>query len=140
MFLLMYTTIENALRSKTGLGDVQLTDGGEHADLATTVAFALAKERKQSPVIMAEELARKLTGEPGFEQIQVTVKGPYINFLFGPSYVSRTLQEVMVHLSGYAKLSTSSRVSTMAGGGTRWGTHSRSVLSRPRHSILSEAP
>jgi len=95
MFLLMYTTIENALRSKTGLGDVQLTDGGEHADLATTVAFALAKERKQSPVIMAEELARKLTGEPGFEQIQVTVKGPYINFLFGPSYVSRTLQEAV---------------------------------------------
>jgi arginyl-tRNA synthetase len=102
MFILMYTTIENVLKSRTGLCDVQLADGGEHADLATTVAFTLAKERKQSPVKIADELARELEGDPALEHVQVTVKGPYINFLFGPSYVSGTLLEAVK--PGYGNL------------------------------------
>jgi arginyl-tRNA synthetase len=102
MFLLMYTTIENALKLRTGLCDVQLTDGGEHADLATTVAFTLAKERKQSPAKIAEDLARELSGDPGLENIQVTVKGPYINFLFGPTYVRGTLEDAVK--PGYGNL------------------------------------
>ena len=35
-------TIKKALSECTGLPEIPLTDGGDHADLATTVAFALA--------------------------------------------------------------------------------------------------
>ena len=41
------TMIANALEECTGTADIQLTDGGEHADLASTVAFSLAKERNR---------------------------------------------------------------------------------------------
>ena len=41
-----YKTIGKVIEEKTGLTDAQLIDGGEHADLATTIAFTLAKQKK----------------------------------------------------------------------------------------------
>jgi arginyl-tRNA synthetase len=40
----IYKTIGNVIQKKTGVTDAQLIDGGEHADLATTIAFTLAKQ------------------------------------------------------------------------------------------------
>ena len=51
-------------KSRTGLCDVQLIDGGEHADLATTVAFTARKREEKEPVKIARELARELAGTP----------------------------------------------------------------------------
>ncbi|MFA7694672.1 MAG: arginine--tRNA ligase, partial [Methanoregula sp.] len=48
--------IKKALAECAGTVDLQLTDGGEHADLASTVAFALAKTKKQAPVKIAQEI------------------------------------------------------------------------------------
>ena len=59
MFLETYAGIERALKSKTGLCDVLLGDGGEHADLATTVAFVLAKEQKKNPASIAASLVEE---------------------------------------------------------------------------------
>ena len=48
------------LKKSTGMDDVLLAEGGEHADLATTIAFALAKQKKQAPVMIAQDLVAEL--------------------------------------------------------------------------------
>ena len=60
MFQEIYKTIGNVIQEKTGVTDAQLIDGGEHADLATTIAFTLAKQKKQAPVLIAKDLAAEL--------------------------------------------------------------------------------
>ncbi len=93
-----------ALREVTGLPDVALTDGGEHADLATTVAFTLAKTRKEPPVRIAAEIAQALSENPELRSLGIAVetKGPYINFRFGSAYVSETLRKAV--RPGYGSL------------------------------------
>ena len=92
-----YTVIEHALRTCTGIQDVQLADGGEHADLATPVAFSLAKQKRQAPVQIALALAATLSANPELVKMDVTVeaKGPYINFRFGNAYVRESLKEAV---------------------------------------------
>jgi arginyl-tRNA synthetase len=89
----VYSSIESALRDATGLPHVNLTDGGDHADLASTVAFTLAKTKKQSPVVIASELARDLSGRPELAEVRIEPKGPYINFRFSPVLLSRAVAE-----------------------------------------------
>ena len=36
------------LQEATGVSDVLITDGGDHADVASTAAFALAKAEKKT--------------------------------------------------------------------------------------------
>ncbi len=99
-----YTAIEQALEQATGLSGIQLVDGGEHADLATTVAFSLAKQKKQSPVQIAQALSAGLSSNPELVRMGITVdaKGPYINFHFGTAYVSESLKAAV--RPGYGSL------------------------------------
>jgi arginyl-tRNA synthetase len=90
-----YQTIRNAIEEKTGVTDAQLIDGGEHADLATTIAFTLAKQKKQAPALIAKDLAVELGKDPALQGITVEVKGPYINFIFGAEYVSEAVKEAV---------------------------------------------
>ena len=94
MLLSARQAVERALKEKTGLSDVALMDGGEHADLATTVAFTLAKARKQPPVAIAADIAQALSDNPELKALDITVetKGPYINFRFGKAYVRESLK------------------------------------------------
>ncbi|HVP94250.1 MAG TPA: arginine--tRNA ligase [Methanoregulaceae archaeon] len=92
MFLETYETIEKAIRSKTRLCDVLLTTGGEHADLTTTASFVIAKEQKTNPAAIAASLVDELKSDPELSGITIEAKGPYINFLFGPDYISETLK------------------------------------------------
>lgn len=94
--------LERVIRESTGMDDALLSDGGEHADLATTIAFALAKQKKQAPVRIAQDLANELLGHPDLKGIQVEAKGPYINFIFGKEYVSGTVKEAVK--PGYGSL------------------------------------
>lgn len=82
----IFTTIETAIKAATGASDALLTDGGEHADLASTVAFALAKEKKQAPLKIAQNLVAELQKRPDLSGITIEAKGPYINFIFGKAY------------------------------------------------------
>ena len=84
--------LERVLKESTGMDDVQLAEGGEHADLATTVAFALAKQKKQAPVKIAQDLVAELLKHPKLTGIRIEAKGPYINFIFGKEYVSETVK------------------------------------------------
>jgi len=82
--------------------DVLLAEGGEHADLATTIAFALAKQKKQAPVKIAQDLVAELAKHPELKGITIEAKGPYINFIFGKEYVSETVKAAVK--PGYGSL------------------------------------
>jgi len=98
----MFTIIETAIKETTGVADALLVAGGEHADLATTVAFTLAKQKRQAPVKIAQELAADLTKRPDLAGITIEAKGPYINFIFGKDYVSNVLRAAVQ--PGYGSL------------------------------------
>jgi arginyl-tRNA synthetase len=102
MFRETYATIERLLKEATGLSDPQLVDGGGHADLASTAAFALARERKKEPVAIAKEIAEQLAGKEELKSITIDVKGPYINFIFGHEYAAASLKAAV--LPGYGSL------------------------------------
>jgi len=76
--------IERVLRECSGEEDVLLTDAGEHADIASTVAFALAKKQKASPASIAQGLVKKIGTDPVIIGLGISTeaKGPYINFRF----------------------------------------------------------
>ena len=90
-----YKTIGKVIEEKTGVTDAQLIDGGEHADLATTVAFTLAKQKKQAPALIAKDLAAELVKDPALKGFTIEAKGPYINFIFGAGYVSDAVKEAV---------------------------------------------
>ena len=88
------TIIKKVLTECTGTDDIQLIDGGEHADLASTVAFGLAKQKKQAPVKIAQDIVAALKNNSQLAEQGITVeaKGPYINFVFGSAYVSAAVK------------------------------------------------
>jgi len=90
-----YETIGNAIREQTGHQEVPLTDGGEHADLASTIAFSLAKEKKQAPVKIAQELATQLSQNPQLAGITIEATGPYLNFILGKEFVTAVMKEAV---------------------------------------------
>jgi len=98
----MYVAIGNAIKETTGATDALLTDGGEHADLASTIAFALAKQKKQAPLKIARDLAEVLAKNQALRGITIKADGPYLNFTFGSAYVSETLREAVQ--PGYGNL------------------------------------
>jgi arginyl-tRNA synthetase len=98
----MYTIIGDAIKVATGTDEPLLTDGGEHADLASTIAFSLAKQKKQAPVKLAQELAGDLRKNPALAGIAIEAKGPYINFVFGRDYVSNAIRAAVQ--PGYGNL------------------------------------
>lgn len=84
--------VETLLHEVTGEEDVLLTDGGEHADVASTVAFALAKRDRKNPVLIAGEIVAKISQHPSAAGMDVSTKGPYINFVFGGGYVADSVR------------------------------------------------
>jgi arginyl-tRNA synthetase len=80
------------LREVTGLEDVMITDGGDHADLASTVSFALTKTQRKNPAVIAGELVAVLSAKPEAKGIEISAKGPYINFIFGGDYVAESVR------------------------------------------------
>jgi len=95
MYQEKYHQIERMLRACTGEEDVLLTTGGDHADLASTIAFKLAKREKRAPQKIAADIAEKLSGNPELEGILIEATGPYINFRFGPALLSEAVREAI---------------------------------------------
>ncbi|MCG7854720.1 MAG: arginine--tRNA ligase, partial [Methanoregulaceae archaeon] len=79
-----------------------LSDGGSHADFASTVAFDLAKEQKRPPIQIAVELAETLASDSSLKTIRIETRGPYINFHTGDDFVRGTLSQAI--LPGYGNL------------------------------------
>ncbi|MBA7483709.1 Arginine--tRNA ligase [subsurface metagenome] len=95
MFQEKYHQIERMLRACTGEEDVLLTTGGDHADLASTVAFKLAKKQKRAAPMIAADIAGQLSANPELGDILVEATGPYVNFRFGPSLLSEAVREAV---------------------------------------------
>ncbi|HII76165.1 MAG TPA: arginine--tRNA ligase [Methanolinea sp.] len=93
MLSTLYHTIEYALKEATGQEEVFLVEGGEHADLASTVAFGLAKVRRKNPAMISRELAETLAAREDFGDIAVEALGPYLNFHFSREVIERALQD-----------------------------------------------
>ncbi|KUG19090.1 MAG: arginine--tRNA ligase [Methanomicrobiaceae archaeon] len=94
--------VERMLQACTGEEDVLLSEGGDHADLASTVAFKLAKKLKKSPGQIASELAEKVSAHPDIGDIRVEATGPYVNFHFGETYIREGVREALK--PGYGRL------------------------------------
>lgn len=102
MYLEKLHEIEGMLKACTGEDDVHLTGGGEHADLASSVAFRLAKNLKKPPHQIAADLAMELSENYGSDDLSIESAGPYINFIFGPEYVRASLMAALK--AGYGAL------------------------------------
>jgi arginyl-tRNA synthetase len=98
----MFNTIDTAIRETAGVAEALLVEGGEHADLASTVAFSLAKQRKQAPVKIAQDLVADLKKRSELSTVTIEAKGPYINFIFGNAYVSDVIRAAVK--PGYGNL------------------------------------
>ena len=81
MLLEKRTILERVLRESTGLEDVLLAEGGEHADLATTVAFALAKQKKQAPDKIAQDLMAELSKKQPAWYLNTRAPTPTVPFM-----------------------------------------------------------
>jgi arginyl-tRNA synthetase len=81
------------LRTITGQDEVELIDGGSHADLASTIAFVLAKVQHRPPIEIAREIGKRLKEYEKTNVFQVEVKGPYLNFHFGDAYLKDSLKD-----------------------------------------------
>ncbi|MDK2989377.1 MAG: arginyl-tRNA synthetase [Methanoculleus sp.] len=103
MYQEKYHQIERMLRACTGEEDVLLTTGGDHADLASTIAFKLAKVEKRAPQKIAAEIAEKLSANPELGGVRVEATGPYVNFRFGPTLLAEAVREAIE--PGYGSLS-----------------------------------
>lgn len=95
MFLQYSGRVARAIQDKTGEGDPCIVDGGEHGDLASTIAFALAKRERTSPVRIAADLAKALGARPDLAGIEVRATGPYLNFVFGEGYLRDSIREAV---------------------------------------------
>ena len=96
--------IVKVLQESTHEQDVQLVEGGDHADLASTIAFSLAKKQKASPVLIAQNLVKEINSNTEFQTTGASTeaKGPYINFKLGNSYLIEALQSAV--RPGYGNL------------------------------------
>jgi arginyl-tRNA synthetase len=95
MFLEYSHRVAGAIREETGEGDPCLAEGGEHADLASTIAFSLAKKERMAPGRIAAGLAKALGKRPDLAGIRVEAKGPYLNFTFGEDYLRDSIREAV---------------------------------------------
>lgn len=102
MYIRTCDAIAAILRQHTGKEDVLLTDGGDHADVASTIAFSLAKELRKPPAVIAGEIAEAVSDKVMKETgAQTTAVGPYVNFIFGADYCSKVLEQAVIE--GYGK-------------------------------------
>jgi arginyl-tRNA synthetase len=107
MFISLCEQIAGVLREYTGREDVLLVEGGEHADLASTIAFALAKEKRMAPVQIAREITDAIS-ERLLKDLSVRTEatGPYINFIFEGNYCADVLKAAVK--PGYGSLAPKS--------------------------------
>ncbi len=88
---MLFQSVERALREVAGQDEVLLGEGGEHADLSSTVAFSLAKVKRAPPAKIAQELATTLAAREDLKEIRVEALGPYLNFHFSREVVEKAV-------------------------------------------------
>jgi arginyl-tRNA synthetase len=75
-------------------------------DLASTIAFSLAKERKKSPAAIVDELLPKLQAVASEDPLikEISAKGPYVNiFLDHGKMAELTVRSVLEYAGAYGR-------------------------------------
>jgi len=88
---------------------VEMPPDPKLGDLATTIAFHLAKQKKQNPVQIASALAENISRLVEHEKLinRVETKGPYINIFFDPGEMARVVLDSVRQLgSSYGRTDT----------------------------------
>jgi len=88
--------------------DEHLIKESEHADLASTIAYRLAKKKKKSPIQLAEELVNEIELEGYVGSIE-SVNG-YINFYADYSFLEDTIDAILDEDEDYGSLSIGGNV------------------------------
>ena len=99
MFLEFKAEVEKVLKQALAsyeYKDLEIVES-DHADLASTVAFSLARSCKRAPKEIAEDIVNHLPAE--FTLISHAVAtGPYINFYVSDFFLHKTLQRLRAGL------------------------------------------
>jgi arginyl-tRNA synthetase len=99
--------IKDAIKTLGEHGDEKYIKESEHADLTTTIAFKIAKERKVSPQEVADEIVAKITPR-GYIGGAESVNG-YINFFANYEFLEDTI-EVILKDENYGSIGASGKV------------------------------
>ncbi|ADC66120.1 arginyl-tRNA synthetase [Ferroglobus placidus DSM 10642] len=82
----------------------------EFADLSTTIAFKIAKERKEPPQKVAEELVSEIEFERSTYIGSVEVVNGYINFFVNEEFLSDTVERILDEDENYGSLNLGGEV------------------------------
>jgi arginyl-tRNA synthetase len=93
--------LAEALSAQAGAAVVLERPGNsEHGDYATNVALRLARERRQAPLAIAEELVGAAAGLPGVERAEVAPPG-FLNLVLTPAWYGEALGELLAAGADY---------------------------------------
>lgn len=95
--------IEEVIKALGEYGDKKFLRESEHADLASTIAFKLAKERKKSPKEIADEIVENLEVESEYIGSVESVNG-YINFFASYEFLEDTVNVILDEDENYGHL------------------------------------
>lgn len=95
---LVKQVIETILETKVVLEKPKDISLGHYA---TPVAFSLAKELKESPMVIADQLVVKFNGNSIFEKVE-SVKG-FVNFKLSSSFLESLVNQALKEKSHFAK-------------------------------------
>ncbi|MEM1999294.1 MAG: arginine--tRNA ligase, partial [Archaeoglobaceae archaeon] len=104
MFLLF---LEDVMRTLKEFADPRLIRESEHADLSTTVAFRIAKEKNLKPEDVAKSIVENI--EPQGYVGSVESVGGYINFFANYEFLSDTVENILSD-QNYGKLNLKGKV------------------------------
>ncbi len=82
----------------------------EFADLSTTIAFKIAKEKKENPQKVAEELVSEIEFERSTYIGSVEVVNGYINFFVNEEFLSDTVERILDEDENYGSLNLGGEV------------------------------
>jgi arginyl-tRNA synthetase len=88
--------------------DERFVKESDHADLACTIAFKLAKEQKRKPIEVANEIAEKL--EPIGYIGKIEVVNGYINFFASEEFLEDTINTILDTDENYGSLNLRGKV------------------------------
>ncbi|MEM0353310.1 MAG: arginine--tRNA ligase [Archaeoglobaceae archaeon] len=104
MFLLF---LEDVMRTLKEFADPRLIRESEHADLSTTVAFRIAKEKNLKPEDVAKSIVENI--EPQGYVGSVESVGGYINFFANYEFLSDTVENILSD-QNYGRLNLKGKV------------------------------
>ena len=79
----------------------ETTELSKVSDIASTIAFELAKEKKKNPAEIAKEITGKIKKNKNFSRIEA--QGPYINFYFSDEFYADALKKMLKEKKKFGK-------------------------------------